>query len=154
MRFGIEKATKVQNENIELTFRELETLTSTGLTGLLTFLGSGVASHQAVLLEGRSQSCVHLFEGACDTEADCARLTDGAAALDAYVGVNCVLQARANEGTRGDHMELVGVAVVGDGLFVDKNLACAFSETYPRDGGLAATDGDKNFAVAHILIRS
>mgnify|MGYP001839665900 CR=1 FL=1 len=86
-----------------------------------------------------------------DAEAYRACLPNGAAALDADVRVNRILEAGAYERTHSYHLKLVSIAIVGYWFFIYENLAGSLAETNARDRCLAAPDGYENFAVAHIL---
>lgn len=153
MRFGIEKATKVQNENIELTFRELETLTSTGLTGLLTFLGTTVAGNQTGGFQSLTQRSVHLFESSCQAVAYCACLTHCAATVYFNVGVYRRGFIGNNQGASCQHKQLFGVAIFVDGLSVYLDFAFAVGKGNTGYRGLTASYAYKFLFFCHGNLR-
>lgn len=124
-----------------LTLGELEALTSTWATWLLTFLGAAVAGEEAVLFQGSTELWVHTDESAGDAEADCADLAGDATTIGRDAEV--IGHAGVGEGEGEDHLVLVSDD--GEVFFeitsVDGDGTGSLADEDAGDGGFAAACG-------------
>lgn len=129
------------NRTQRLTLGELEALAGTWATWLLTFLGAGVTSEQASLLEDATMLWIHGDESAGDAELHCADLTGDTTAAGVHIEI--ILLTGICQGQRGQNLVLKGdgwevflkvATVYGDGTGTGQDV-------HAGDGGLAAACG-------------
>ncbi len=89
-------------------------------TGLLAFLGAGIAGQEAVLLQNRAKGLVSLNQGAGDAVTDCSGLAADTTAN--YLDRNIVLAQTIDQAQsllNDNLVELAATEVIRGGLAVD-----------------------------------
>lgn len=134
---------------IALTLGELETLAGSGLSGLFTFLHSGVTSKETMFAKGCAEIFIILYEGAGDSEADGAYLSVKSASGANDLHIELVGGVRYVEGLQSQVLLRKGRNILLEQTAVDGDASGAFGQPNMGYCGLAAT-GRAVCCFAHI----
>lgn len=125
----------------ELALGELEALTGTWATGLLTFFRTGIASEQACLLQHRAEFCINSDECASHTETDSTHLASDATTVGVHSDIIGLMGVGELEGKQNLVLQRQRWEVFLKAATVNGDLAIAIAEKHTCDCGFAASCG-------------
>jgi hypothetical protein len=125
----------------ELALGELEALTGTWATGLLTFFRTGIASEQASLFQHWTKLCVNGDQSARNAETNRTDLTRHTTTIGVDCDVISLVGVSELQGEQNLVLKSQRREVFFEAATVNGDLAIAFTEKHTCDCGFAASSG-------------
>ena len=110
-----------------LTLRELEVLASLGLTGLLTFYLTSIASHEAFCFKRSLIFRIDFYERTSDSEAECLSLALEAATVEVNFDIVFLSNTKFIQWLLNDELKDRRREILSDVTLVDSDRAVTFA---------------------------